>query len=155
MPPKPKPLGSFQEGKKYLLNALCKESLCSSQIRQRLKRREVPEEMIQSLIEEMIRYGFVDDRAWVESFVRRQQGRKDGPMMIRMKLRAKGIPKELIDASIPEESSLLREQVAELLKTRYRKYDLSDYKQRQKAFAAIARKGFPLDVISEVIATEI
>lgn len=151
---KPRPLESFQAAKKYLLNALCKESLCSSQIRQRLKRRDVPDEMTGQLLEEVIRLGFVDDRAWVQSFIRRQQGRRDGPMMIKMKLRAKGIDPELIAELMPTDEEVLKEQIFDLLKTRYRKYDLADFKERHKAIGALARKGFSLDLIKECVSTE-
>ncbi len=87
---KPRPLETYQAAKKYLLNALCKESLCTPQIIQRLKRRAVSDEDAARLIEEMVQYGFVDDRAWVEAFVRRQQARKDGPKAIKLKLSKKG-----------------------------------------------------------------
>lgn len=144
---KPRPLESYQAAKKYLLGALCKESLCTPQIRQRLKRREVPEEMTEDLIAEVTRLGFVDDRAWVESFVRRQQARRDGPMTIKLKLRAKGVDPQLIAELVPKDESLQRDQIADLLKTRYRKYDVTDFKQRQKAIAALARKGFDIELI--------
>ena len=144
---KPRPLEDYSAAKKYVLAALCKQSLCSSQIRQRLKRREVPPEMIEDLIEEVTRLGFVDDKLWVESFVRRQQARHDGPMTIKYKLRSKGVENVLIDDLVPQDESLQLEQIQGLLKGRYRKFDLNDYKQRQKAVAALARKGFSLDII--------
>ena len=148
---KPRPLESYQAAKKYLFGALSKESLCTPQIRQRLKRREVSEEIREQLIEEMIRLGFVDDRAWVEAFVRRQQGRRDGPSMIKMKLRAKGIDSELINEFVSRDDEMLTHQIVGLLKTRYRKYDLSDFKERQKAIAALARKGFDLEAIRSAL----
>lgn len=144
---KPTPLTDYPAAKRYLLAALCKQSLCTSQIRQRLKRREVPPEMIEELIEEVIRLGFVDDKQWVESFVRRQQARHDGPMAIKLKLRAKGVEGDLIDELVPRDESLQLEQIQELLQSRYRKFDLTDFKQRHKAVAALARKGFNLDII--------
>ncbi len=151
---KPTPLLDFPAAKRYLLAALCKQSLCSAQIRQRLKRREVPEEMVEELLDEVIRLGFVDDKLWVESFIRRQQARHDGPMTIKHKLRAKGVEVELIDELLPRDESLQRQQILELLKGRYRKFDLSDFKQRQKAIAALARKGFNLDLILQVTNVE-
>lgn len=144
---KPRPIVGYPAAKKYLLAALCKESLCSPQIRQRLKRREVPEEMVEELIAEVTRLGFVDDRAWVESFVRRQQSRRDGPMTIKLKLRAKGVDPRLIAELVPRDESMQREQILDLLRTRYRKYDIADFKQKQKAIGALARKGFDLELI--------
>jgi regulatory protein len=144
---KPKPLESFQAARKYLLGALCKESLCTPQIRQRLKRREVADEMIESLIEEMLRLGFVDDRAWVESFVRRQQAIRDGPMTIKHKLRLKGIDASLIAELVPVDAETQLEQIRQLLQGKYRKHDLNDYKQKQKVIAGLMRKGYSYDLL--------
>ena len=144
---KPKPLESFQAARKYLLNALCKESLCTPQIRQRLKRREVGDEMIEGLIEEMLRLGFVDDRAWVESFVRRQQARRDGPMTIKHKLRLKGIDASLIAELVPVDEETQNAQILGLLQGKYRKFDLTDYKQKQKVIAGLMRKGYSYELL--------
>lgn len=144
---KPKPLESFQAAKKYLLAALCKESLCTPQIRQRLKRREVADEMIEQLIDEMLRLGFVDDRSWVESFVRRQQARRDGPMTIKHKLRQKGLAPVLIEELVPTDEETQKNQIQQLLQGKYRKYDLADYKQKQKVIAGLMRKGYSYDLI--------
>jgi regulatory protein len=93
--------------------------------------------------------GFLNDDEWTASFVRGQSNRKVGPRAIAQKLASKGVRGEKLEQALenswnPSEQKAL---ITSLLKSRYAKKNLSDFKERQKVIASLMRKGFDFSAI--------
>lgn len=139
----------YQHVKNYALRRLSMQAMLSSALSRSLKERLIPEKVIQKVILELIALGFLNDEEWTASFVRSQSNRKVGPRAIAQKLASKGVRGEKLEQAL-EGSWDVNEQkklITGLLKSRYAKRNLSDYKEKQKVVASLIRKGFDLSAI--------
>lgn len=137
--------------KLYITRKLTNRAYTSFELRKLLKEKLVPSSVIDCVLPEFQYY--VDDAAWLENFITSQLHKKSGPKAISMKLKVKGIPEHaytelLRQLAAPENQ---QEQIMTLLATRYKKLDLSQYKDKQKAVGALMRRGFDFEVIKETL----
>jgi regulatory protein len=139
----------YKCAKRYVLKRLSEKSLHSSELASALKLRLVTENNIKKIIVECKELGYLKDRDWIESFIRCQTSRRQGPQTIAMKLRKKGINEadfiELIEKRANTECQ--QSSINHLLTTKYRLKNLKDYRERQKVISSLLRRGFELNVI--------
>lgn len=139
----------YQCAKNYAMRRLSIQSMLAAALARSLKERLVSAPTIQKVLEELASLGFLNDEEWAASFVRTQNARKVGPRAIAQKLATKGVRGECLEQALQnswntsdQESSILQ-----LLKSRYAKRNLLDFKERQKVIASLVRRGFDLPVI--------
>lgn len=124
------------------------------QVREHLKKKDIDVGSIEETIQALYHYAFLDDAAYVRSFVS-SYSHKLGEQAMRMKLKERGVSKSVIDAnlSVDEDS---QKQVAKALADKlFARYEGQEpYKAKQKVYAALTRKGFSYDVIKSVLQTE-
>jgi regulatory protein len=136
--------------KNYALYRLSKQAYLSYDLRRLMNQKQVSGNVIDEVIDDLERIGYLDDEAWIGSFVKRRLAAKDGPNKISAALRNKRVPEQQIEAALSDDANHL-DSITQLLATRYRSRDLSDYKEKQKVIAALMRKGFPYDAIKEAL----
>ncbi len=125
----------------------------SSEISSRLRRNGFSEPAIQSAIERMVEYGYVDDqdfaRFWVEN---RQQHRPRGRRMLESELRQRGVSPDMIDQAIDEadldEYGAARE-LAIKQQERYRGLEPEVWRRRMAGF--LQRRGYGWNVVRQVL----
>lgn len=146
---------NYKSAMTYALKRLSVKSQPAIELRKKLKDRQVQDDIIDRIIEECQRLGYLNDEEWIQSFIRRQMARNLGPQAIEIKLRAKGICKEEYRnfLSALDNSELQEQRIHHLLETRYRSRDLTDIKSREKVIASLMRKGFSFHEIQNVIKT--
>lgn len=127
----------------YLGRLLTHRDMLEKQLRSRLKERGVSIECIDEVICRCSEMGWIDDRRWIDGYVRGQERRLKSPMAIRCKLIQKGAPRALIEERLlslnGEEEQ--RRLITELLDRRYRG------KERHKVYQALVRRGFNPGVV--------
>lgn len=138
-----------QMAKRYALKRLSLQSLLSDTLARSLKEKLVSRQAVDAVIGELNTLGWLNDKEWTASFVRGQSSRKVGPRAIARKLASKGVRGERLETALAEawDEGDQGEQIASLLKGKYRTRDLSDFKERQKVIASLVRRGFELPVI--------
>jgi regulatory protein len=143
----------FHQAKCYAFKILAARSLPSSKLKQYLERRQVSDLTIKATIAECQRLGFINDKEWIESFIRTQKMRKAGPQAIRMKLKAKGISSASFEKILENLDSAeeRKERIQHLLTTRYRPRNLTDFRERNKVIASLVRRGFDISEILDVL----
>lgn len=162
------PLGHFQQlaegeacdfsaveyrlAKRFILLKLVKKSLHSKEVARLLSLRNVSEQCSERLIAELQQAGYIDDEGWLAAFVATQKRRCNGPRVIGQKLYQRGftggdIEEQPVQLSEQEQ----KEAIWQLVTGRYKQVDLTDRKARQRLLAALMRKGFPFDLIREVL----
>lgn len=142
----------YERVRNYVLWRLSSQNYHSAQLSKLLKERLVTARTIEMVISEFQDKGFLNDQAWIESFIRSQRKRLGLPAVMR-KLQAKGISNEElrdIQAEWRDPEEELR-NIAKLLQTRYRSKDLSQLKEKQKVIASLMRKGFAYELIQQSI----
>ena len=121
-------------------------------LEQRLRGRGIAEEAIVPALDKLESYGYVDDMAYAREFVNSDiaSGRW-GRAAVAHRLREKRLPREIIEQAMlayteEEERENARRQL-ESIKSK----SAGDKRQmRQKAYAALARRGFSSDIINDL-----
>ena len=109
-------------------------------------------ETTERVIEDMTRYGFLDDEDYAKRLASSIiNGKKYGLRRAKAEMRRKGVPDGLIEQALEEYSA---EDMAESLTALVRKkYSdrISDRDERQKVIAALARRGYGFGEIKTAI----
>lgn len=106
------------------------------------------QQAIQATVERLFDEGWLQEERYAEALVRGQIARKKGMTAIEWKLRSKGleVPKERIRALIDESTGAESGEGSHTLALQVlrRKYPgaVNDFKEAQKALAALLRRGF-------------
>lgn len=137
----------YQKGRSYALKCLGNRNYLASQLKEALINKLVDPSIADRILSDCKRYGYLDDDAFIDGYIRQCLSRHDGPQKIIMKLREKGVSYTLASEKVAAFADSETEQIQYLLKTRYSRYNLEDYKERQKVIAALQRKGFSLDKV--------
>ncbi|MDF2577993.1 MAG: hypothetical protein K0S74_1477 [Chlamydiales bacterium] len=135
--------------KNYALYLLSQRSYSSFKLKQKLEDKKVSETTAEAIITEFRERGYLNDELFAEQLIRSRVRAKQGPKQIALKLRAQGISikdneelQELLHSRKEQKKSIQK-----LLQGTYRRYDLTDYHERQKVTAALLRKGFDSDLV--------
>lgn len=126
-----------------VLRLLSKKGYFSGELHKKLKTRKFSEEAITHIIEKCERLGYLDDELQKERVIQLEKQKGKGPRYIAQKLKAKGI-----EAFVACDQQSM---IMQLIQTRYRKYDLTDYKMRQKVAQSLQRRGFDFELISALL----
>lgn len=129
------------------------------ELRAKLLELEFLPDIVSSLTEQLRKLGFVNDRAYAESFLHDALMKKpSGTRLLRMQLRLRGISKDIVDEILKEklgteiEFSLAREAASKHM----RRYSVSRKKyERQKQEKRLAdfltRRGFAWDAVAPIL----
>lgn len=136
----------------YALDLLSRRSYTVAEIRERLARKQAASEVIDNVIERLEQYRFVDDNAFAEAYVGSRQRRK-GSIALRHELERKGVSEAITATALaPLDESVELSNAADLLQRngwRFRGPDRS--RNRSRAFAFLARRGFPSAIASSTV----
>jgi regulatory protein len=142
----------YRLAKEYGLRSLAARSQISSMLRSKFKQKKISEQVTTQILEEFKKAGYLNDEEWVNDFVTAQIKRHIGPKNIVAKLRMKGLSQSEAERAVQSLTSQdSRLQIKQLLSTKYKSRDLSDFKEKQKVVAALMRKGFDLEQIRDVL----
>lgn len=122
-----------------------------NEVRKNLKKKNIEEEIIDEVIERLIRGGLVNDRdfaqLWVEN---RSEFRPRGRRALRRELRQKGIEDEVIESAIADlDEDDLAYKAAKKQDRKYKHLEWQDY--RKKMYGFLARRGFNYGIITSIV----
>lgn len=147
----------YKGAKAFLLRRLALKNYHSEELKKALREREVSVDTIDKLLTEFQIQGYLNDTAWLSSFIRSLRLQRNSFKAILLKLRLRGISEKEALSSIEilkeseDEGTDERASIKKLLSTRYRSRQLSEKKERDKVIGALARKGYQLDDIFAVL----
>jgi regulatory protein len=124
----------------------------TAEVRRRLERAEIPEEIIETVLADLERMGLLDDdrfsRDWVESRSRRKGL---GPNRLTNELRQKGIDPEMAEQAAREVDPESRLEAAlALARKRLRAENLADPAVKRRLAAFLQRRGHDWETIEKV-----
>lgn len=128
--------------KKRAMHLLEKMDRTKKQLSDKLGQNGYPKECIDSAIDYVESYHYVDDLRYAKNFIRYQQEKKSR-MRLQMDLCKRGVPKELIEQALEEEyEEDDRQKIYQLL--RKRKYDgnSNDQNEFRKQYQFCMRRGY-------------
>jgi len=148
----PEGTGGLAQAKARALRILEVMDRTERQLEEKLEKDGYAGEVIAEVMKYVKRYGYVDDEAYAESFVRRSAGKKSR-RNIYFDLLKRGIPKELAEASLEEflPEGAEAEAAAAAAAKKASRLDLKDPKDRAKLASYLTRQGYGYSVVSEVV----
>ena len=122
-----------------------------SEIRQNLRKHEIPESVIDQTLERLRQDGFANDdqfaKAWVEN---RNAFRPRSRRMLAMELRQKGLGDESVKSALESvDDEALAYEAAQKRAPRYKDLEWNDFRKKLSDF--LARRGFSYSVTSTVV----
>ena len=146
-PPKKRktPAEPLERAKKWALDYL-KRPHSEKELRDKLREKGCRPEDIDTVVALCLDYGFVNDAEYAGQIARHYAAMGYGPGRVRTELSRRGVPKDLWDQAM-EELPEGTDTIDRLLAARLRGRDASDRKERDKAAAALFRRGFSWDEI--------
>ncbi len=138
------------------LHALSGKSHSVAEMREKLRARELPEDAIESELEELARVGLLDDDALASDLVERYGSRdRLARRAVEQKLRARKLPQGVIEHALAElESDAEGGLAEEAARERLRKMgSLAPAVAKRRLYSYLQRKGFSSGDISEAIST--
>ena len=122
-----------------------------SEIRQNLRKHEIPESVIDLTLDRLRQDGLANDdefaQAWVEN---RSTFRPRSRRMLAMELRQKGLDDESMQSALKNvDDEPLAYEAAKKRATRFKDLEWSEFRKKLSEF--LARRGFPYAVIAPVV----
>jgi regulatory protein len=125
------------------------------ELRDRLRRRGIPEPVVAAVIADLRAQGWVDDRRFADAWVRdRIALRPSGRLRLRHELTRRGVSREVVEATLadalpPSEELALAREVASARAGRYR--DLPAPTAARRLAGVLLRRGFAAPVVARVL----
>ncbi len=139
----------YSSALEYAVKQLTYRALSRKLLKEKLIEKGHDEDASDYAVRRLEELKLLDDKSYAEAMVRSYMRKGYGAMRIRNELRKKGVPDEDADAAMTGYKPN-NERIKTLLDKRL-KGDFSDRKEVQKAFAALARRGFSYSEIKAVI----
>lgn len=139
--------GRAKERALYLLSA---SSRTESWMRRKLSESGYPAEAVDPVLDFLKRYGYIDDKAYTEHFIRWSGGKKS-QRQIEFELGRRGIEKELIRWALQAFPVDEEEGARELVEKRLKGRSEISYEEKKRLMGYLGRKGYSFDVINRVI----
>jgi len=122
-----------------------------SEIRQNLRKHEIPDPVIEQTLERLRQDGLANDnqfaRAWVEN---RSAFRPRSRRMLAMELRQKGLDDQAVTSAVANvDDEALAYEAAQKKVTRYKGLEWNEFRKKISDF--LARRGFSYSVIAPVV----
>ncbi|MFA6216249.1 MAG: regulatory protein RecX [Candidatus Omnitrophota bacterium] len=143
-----------RQAKRYAFLLLKFRQRSEQEIRQRLKKKQFPETVIQETVSFLKDKKFIDDgvfaREWIGSRIKKPMGFR----RLREELKRKGIDKEIIDSQLEEIKKGYDEKgiVAEVISNKLHSFKGQDaQKAKRRLYAYLLRRGFSPDIIIEAV----
>jgi len=124
------------------------------EIRGRLRQKGFTAEIINQAVDQLYRLKYLNDREFALAWVNSRLLKPLGLRRVAFELKEKGISKELIEETLGNTKEKYREYdtVLELAKSKFKKIkDVDEFKAKRRVYSFLARRGFNLDVINEVM----
>ena len=145
----------FSRAKNYVYGILARRMYTRKEIRDKLVEREYVDEIVQDVIATMERYGYVNDTAYAEEWIRsRMRSKPKGKIALRQELARKGVHKSIIENALDEAFDESRESdmALELARRKVRSYSKEEPAvARRKLQSFLLRRGFGFEAVKNAI----
>lgn len=142
---------TYEDVRSYAIYLLDRRDYTEKRLREKLGERfRRDTQYNDTVMRDMIEARHVDDMRFVEVYINGLLNQKMGMVKIRQKLITKGFNAEAIEFGIAQAQE--KDYLADAIALKQRKYGnkvFTDYKEKQKATAFLARKGFDMGTISK------
>jgi regulatory protein len=132
------------------LRLLARREHSRLELTRKLRQRGWPEPELDAVIDELAEQGLQSDERFAEGFVRMRSQKAYGPIRIRAELGERGLDRGLIDRALRQAEADWLVLASDWYERRYRGQAVEDLKDKSRRQQALARRGFPGEVIREL-----
>ena len=101
----------FQQHYDRALNFLAVRPRSVAEVRLRLRRKATPPEILDAIVERLLRVGYLDDAAFARYWIgERARSRPRGARLLRQELRQKGVAAPVVEAALSEHAAEAEDQ---------------------------------------------
>jgi len=138
---------TYQRG----LRLIARRPHAERELRQKLNRKDLDDDILEAVIQRMKEHGWIDDRAFAEAWVEnRRVFRPRGARALRSELRRKGVVSEAIEAVLDGfDEDAAAYDAGRKAARRWQQADREKFFQRVGAY--LARRGFSYATISPIV----
>jgi regulatory protein len=131
---------------------LGKRDRTEDEVRRHLAAREIDESSIDGALEVLIRQGYVDDARYARTFAEDRRKLDDwGPERIERRLLALGVDPDLVASALAARDGAAELDAAvALLRRRFHEIPATE-RERERALALLARKGYDLELAYDAV----
>lgn len=149
----PDPAVAGRQARDLCLRLLTDRARTRHELEEVLLAEEVPQAVVESVLDRLVELRLIDDAAYAESFVRSRQRAGVARRSVTRELRAKGVGNDEAEAALaaidPEQE---RETALRLASRRAaRTPGLPLEARRRRLYGFLARRGYPADVVASVV----
>lgn len=141
----------YGKAKAKALDILSRRSVSGFMLKEELLKKGYDELVAERVKEELEELGYIDDKSYTLLFFEYAESKVWGKKKIFYELSKKGIDNNILKDAIEEFKLPDAEDIANVIKQRYKNEDLSDYKVRQKIMRFFASRGFEFSQIEDGI----
>lgn len=142
----------FDAAKFKAVTALSYTAHTARSLQRKLRQKGVAADAAQAAVDYVQQMGYIDDAGYARRYAEELfHSRRYGAVRVKQMLLQKGIDAQTAEQVIAECAPDAAEPIGEILRTQYDQVDFSDYKQKQKVMAALARRGYTFDDIGAAI----
>lgn len=139
-------------GFSYLSYLLDKRALFRKEIEEKLRSRKFSDSSIHAAISKALEYGYINDLELAKSITRIYCKKQKGPRFIEQVLKKRRCGEDLIQTVIHISIDSQKDALKELVKKKYPTFARMEFKEKQKVFQRLLRKGFELEEIRVALA---
>lgn len=133
------------------IRRLARKSYLSHELQEKLLTLGFPSDEVDKTIFHLTAGGYLNDQAWVDSFIGGQERKRVGTSLIIQKLKMKKVPPELYLTRIKESAVSPTEAIQSLLTTRYKNKNLKNPKEKGQVIASLLRRGYSFSDIKSAL----
>ncbi len=142
----------YNKAQNTALAFLSRKMRTKQEVIKKLGEKDFSEEIISKVVEFLENYKYLNDKDYIEKFVRdKVKVNGHGKQKIMFELKQKGVDKFLIEDYFCEDEDFEDEEYKkayELACKKASRLDLNEYKEKKRVFDYLARRGFSYDVIN-------
>jgi regulatory protein len=140
-----------------MLGTLGRKEFSVFEITNKYKKLEIYEiQDIKEVVDYLIELNYLNDERYCENYIRSGISKKWGLNKIKQNLTFdKRLNKELIETKIDSMQIDETESIKRIINTKYRNKDLSDYKEKSKAYTYLMSKGFKSSDIAKSLKVDL
>ena len=138
---------SFHDVELVAIRLLARREHSELELARKLALRDFSALMIQAVIKYCLEHNYLSNFRYTQMFLRTRAGQGYGLYRIALELKSHGIISTIIDDALRDEPIDWFDVAAQALKKHARGKDMTDFKQRNKTYQFLQRKGFSFEKI--------
>ncbi len=135
----------------YVTYLVARREYSVKDIRDKLSAKYEDDGLVEYVLGYCVDKGYVSDERFAASYARAKALHGSGPDKIRFELSAKGINRDMADAAIAELDVDFLESAVQVLRSKFKSSDLTDYKTKCKALRSLLSRGFGSGTASSAV----